>query len=279
MSVVVVFVFLLLATVSAVEPPTGYILDVSIDCGSSVSDSPVIKILSDLDIKAEAHCVGESFKFTTDDNVHHEVTASYTVEGANSNCILRNTKNTHEADVHVLFGTTGGHILTKTQVFTVSCTLDSNGIVSATNLNTQLGRIAHKELVTNVGTSILAGKITLELQDVKEQKITGDTPMDKWVSLYAVSDGTMSETGLKALSCYAKNSNGDEYGILRSGCGDGLVFPKDAGFKTVGKTVRSPYFKSFLVEGDATITYECEYLLCTSECNGSSCDNTVVPPK
>merc|ERR1711872_827953 len=68
--------------------------------------------------------------------------------------------------------------------------------------------------------------------------------------------------------------------------GEGDVIAANRGFRTQSESVaypsffrvaRSSYFKSFLLPGEDTISFECDYILCTDldQCDGLSCSDSV----
>ncbi len=58
---------------------------------------------------------------------------------------------------------------------------------------------------------------------------------------------------------------------MRAGCGDGIIFDKDAGFTTEDLDAESPYFPAFSMRDEEEIRFECNFTLCDSVCDGSSC--------
>ncbi|XP_050399449.2 vitelline envelope sperm lysin receptor isoform X2 [Patella vulgata] len=259
-----------LAMTSAMDIPAGYILDVKPVCGSSVRARPIVKILTDLNIRAVARCANGDLNFTKYDAANYELVGSYV--HSSRGCLFTNHKGTYKLDVAIIYGLPGSGLLSNEQVYTVSCSFNSKAKISASRHQVVGGLVSPHEKLYNVGTSVSSSYITLNVQDIRRNTISTSIPIDKVITLYAVSLGTLKEIGLRAVSCYGIGAtNKKRYAILRAGCGDGQVIPHNTGFITNGRTTRSPYFKSFYVEGDKLVSYECTFQLCTGSCNGSSC--------
>ncbi|KAK6185371.1 hypothetical protein SNE40_007621 [Patella caerulea] len=271
MAIVILSLTLLsLAMTSAMSIPKGYILDVTPVCGSSIRARPVVNILTDLNIRAVARCAKGDMNFTKLDAANYKLIGSYVAR--TKGCLFVNHKGIYKLDVAIMYGLPRSGLLANEQVYTVSCAFNSKAKVTATRHNVVGGLVSPHEKLYNVGTSVSSSYITLNVQDIRRKTISSSIPIDKVVTLYAVSRGTLRERGLRAVSCYGIGAvNKKKYAILRAGCGDGQVIPLNAGFITTGRTTRSPYFRSFYVEGDRLVSYQCTFQLCTGSCNGSSC--------
>jgi len=93
-----------------------------------------------------------------------------------------------------------------------------------------------------------------------------------------------AEHSIKIFNCKAY-TNTMSYYMLLAGCGEGDVIAANRGFRTKAETAyptyfrvaRSSYFKSFLLPGEETISFECDYILCSDleQCDGLSCPDSV----
>ncbi|ESO97220.1 hypothetical protein LOTGIDRAFT_205367 [Lottia gigantea] len=263
--------------IAAVPIPSGYILDVTHECGVSETDNPVITIISDLYIEAKAKCANGDFKFTKISEAKYVLTGTNFVTG--DGCVFFNRHGDHQVEVSVGWSGPGVDIVTDEKKYTISCTFANHGGIDMEDSQTEDGMVRPKELLINVGTEVPSTYISLELRDVKDKPITGSIPMDKHVTLVATTSGIYQNYQIRPVCCFAIGAtNNVHYGILRSGCGDGVIFKKDEGFITDATSARSPYFTSFYVEKDESVTYQCSFIIC-EECSGSSCakgDHSVI---
>ncbi|KAK6196125.1 hypothetical protein SNE40_001411 [Patella caerulea] len=250
-----------------------YIIEVSSTCNSVRGNRPILKILTDYSISAVARCAQGDQNFTTIDGVHYILPASYIA--GNNRCLFYRRGNTFAVDVAVLYGDSSAKLLRHEKMYTISCTFDKNGKQSSGGHKVVEGRMPGQQIQINTGKQISSSSLSLSLQNVNNIDLKGSTlPDNTWVSLFAKSNGANKERGIRATSCDAvggKKGKGKRYAVLRAGCGDGQIFKKQEGFITVGRTSRSPYFKPFYVEGDKFIDFVCNFTICSSSCDGSSC--------
>ncbi|XP_014777558.1 vitelline envelope sperm lysin receptor, partial [Octopus bimaculoides] len=78
-------------------------------------------------------------------------------------------------------------------------------------------------------------------------------------------------TGLITNNCVAKSDRNTQYKILKAGCGDGFIFSSDDGFNTDGSTITSPFFRMFKLMNSDSLTFQCTFTICNSDCDGNSC--------
>jgi len=109
----------------------------------------------------------------------------------------------------------------------------------------------------------------------------GETGRENYMSICKAVDG---EHSIKIFNCRAY-TNALSYYMVLAGCGEGDVIANNRGFRTRAedgypayfRVSRSSYFKSFLLPGEDTISFECDYILCTDleQCDGLSCPDSV----
>ncbi|ESP04894.1 hypothetical protein LOTGIDRAFT_229975 [Lottia gigantea] len=261
-----------LKQVACLDDLDGYIIEASSDCSSLSDDTPTLKILSDFSVMAKARCVDGDQEFETTDGVNYLLPATFT--SGNDRCQLIRRKQMFYVEVVVLFGSKEARILGNSKTYTLVCSFDDKGKSLSDRMSIIEGTFVPGEMVKGYVSSIDSSHITLKLQDVMDNDIGTDISVDNYVSLLATSDGANSEVGLKPISCdVISDKANNRYNILRSGCGLGQFFKKGAGFTTKGKTARSPYFKLIMLDNDDTVQFDCQFALCSGNCDGTSCED------
>ncbi|XP_067659873.1 vitelline envelope sperm lysin receptor-like [Haliotis asinina] len=269
-------VILLVVTVRGAIPP-GYIMEVTLECGSSDVGDGAISILSDLSVQAKAVCAGDKeFPFINLDVVNHILPFSYPTGGTNP-CVFKKKKHTRvfSARVVVFYGQMGSGVHHGKEEYIVTCTFSPAGEDAS-----KMSKITESLLAANAIHGYAGGDssstIILKMVDVLGHNLNGKSvDLGRKVQLKAVNTGT--EPGIRPVSCDAIDSSKARYSILRAGCGDGIVFPKTVGFKTTGKKTQSPYFPAFTINVDPILKFECNFTLCGLQCDGDSCANAPAP--
>jgi len=96
-------------------------------------------------------------------------------------------------------------------------------------------------------------------------------------------------SSIRMQNCRAFEDDLSHY-FLIGGCGEGDVMGNDRGFRTqqedvndgnVTRVSRSAFFKSFLLPDKDSMTFECDYFVCTSieGCDGYSCPDSKSPAR
>ncbi|XP_050391510.1 vitelline envelope sperm lysin receptor [Patella vulgata] len=252
--------------------PHGFTVHVGGNCGVNLqSNSPMIKITSDLNIEAHAECVNGEKSFVSFDRVNYQLKGSF-FSGSNF-CVFkrRNNTNVYTVDIGIAYGESSNTLQRNVMKRTMTCTFDRTGI----RQSSQHGLL--KSLMSPVEVRGDAGKkttstLSLDLYDVSGSRITGAVRNGRTVYLAATADGRNKEVGIRPVTCKAiSTSTRKSAEFLRAGCGVGIIFTHNVGFKTTGRQTRSPYFNIYQVNDDKYIAYECLFTLCFKNCDGSSC--------
>nr|BAB15930.1 vitelline coat protein 42 [Omphalius pfeifferi] len=280
-----------LAAAAVAEIPENYTLKVTPYCGKGAEADARIEIVTDLVIKARLECAGGvNVDFTTTDKVNYVAYVSYPTHSTPHPCVFLKKVNAMVFSVKVLasYGEgprdldcpdpdpegsgdpdVPGLVRMEEGQWTVTCSfgLMGNGKVGK---NVIEGCIAPTELMTNAGPAS-SSSFDLELVDVTGRSLAGqDVHNGRTVQLRGVATSASGVIGIRPVSCFAIDGVA-AYAILRAGCGDGIVFPKDRGFITNGLTTLSPYFMAFEINFASTVTYKCHFVTCDENCDGSSC--------
>ncbi|XP_071085540.1 vitelline envelope sperm lysin receptor-like isoform X1 [Haliotis cracherodii] len=266
----------LLAFVAIVEAdiPAGYILKITPICGANGFTDGSVTVVTDLNADAKAVCAGGlRVPFSTRDGVNFKLPFSYFARKGGRPCVFVRRPNSrmYAAKVIVSYGEPGSLLHQYTEEYTISCSFGTKGKdVSAVQ---KIGKtlMAPKEIQTNVGRKS-GSLISLRMLDVLGNDMTG-VKVNHGRKVCISASVTGPEKGIRPVSCDAIDSSNARYAILRAGCGDGIVFSKNKGFKTVGKITTSPVFRAFSINVDKALKFECNFTLCASRCDGNSCTN------
>ncbi|XP_071081178.1 vitelline envelope sperm lysin receptor-like [Haliotis cracherodii] len=254
--------------------PKGYLLKVTPQCGSSESDEAVIKIVSDLDFKGTAICAGGAkVPFERIDKATALLKVTYGKGGAGKCQFNKRDKvRVYVIKVKVAYGEEGSLVYQAEEERTISCTFDSKNSNQTQGSLITAGLIAPSAL-SNYHGPAATSKLTLQLTDVLGKDMLGRKVWrSRKVQLKGTASGSSGEKGVKPVECDAiGHSSGRRYAVIRAGCGDGIVFPKDAGFITDGLVTRSPFFETFGIENDTALNFQCNFTLCPNKCDGDSC--------
>ncbi|XP_046373716.2 vitelline envelope sperm lysin receptor-like [Haliotis rufescens] len=253
--------------------PADFIVKVSAHCGDGKSNG-FIEVVSDLSVRVTAKCKNGLQLFNKTDGAHCIMPISFKDDGS-ARCVMerREGATVYSARVYVAWGQEGSPIITNAEQYAVSCAFGDYGVRSTAVKDALHGLIAPSELQFHNGPQF-SSSVHLGLVDVKGFALDSNIPAQRKIQIKATTDGKDGEVGLRASSCDVVGINSNErYAILRAGCGDGIIFQKDQGFTTVGKSSFSPYFTSFHLGDDKDIKFDCNFTTCNTSCDGSSCRN------
>ncbi|XP_067665840.1 vitelline envelope sperm lysin receptor-like [Haliotis asinina] len=265
----------LLLTISipvyATDLPSNFIIKVVAHCGDGKSNGN-IEVISDLSVRVTAKCKNGLQLFNATDAAHCILPITFSDNGG-ARCVMekREGATVYTTTVYVAWGEKGSPIITNAEQYVVSCSFGDYGVKSTATKQALHGLIAPSELQFNKGPQ-LSSSIHLGLVDVKGASIGPNIPAQRKIQIKATTDGKDGEVGLRVSSCDVVGVNSKErYAVLRAGCGDGIIFRKDEGFTTVGRSSFSPYFVSFHLGDDKSIKFDCNFTSCNTSCDGSSC--------
>nr|ABE72948.1 vitelline envelope zona pellucida domain 9 [Haliotis discus hannai] len=253
--------------------PTDFIVKVNAHCGDGKSNG-IIEVVSDLSVRVTAKCKNGLQLFNNTDAAHSIMPVSFKDDGS-ARCVMerREGATVYTARVYVAWGQKGSPIITNAEQYAVSCAFGDYGVRSSAVKDALHGLIAPSELQFHNGPQF-SSSVHLGLVDVKGVALASNIPAQRKIQIKATTDGKDGEVGLRASSCDVVGINSKErYAILRAGCGDGIIFQKDQGFTTVGKSSFSPYSTSFHLGDDKDIKFDCNFTTCNTSCDGSSCRN------
>ncbi|XP_046555330.1 vitelline envelope sperm lysin receptor-like [Haliotis rubra] len=267
--------FLCASTVWAAIPK-GYILKAKPACGPDGVSDATITVTSDLEVKAKAKCAGGLVDFQYLDFANLQLSVSYPGRGS-SKCVFKQRPGAkvYSVDVVMSYGEPNNVVHQSTEEVTFTCTFDSKGKSKSPSQKVAESLIAPTVLQQNKGVEATKSTFAIFLTDLVGRPVRDPVSLGRVVQLYATSNGGMNEPGFHPTSCDVLGSKpGTRYSILRGGCGDGIVFPKNTGFYTFGLEAISPYFKALSIAGSTNVKFECNFTVCTQPCDGSSCDST-----
>ncbi|XP_067656583.1 vitelline envelope sperm lysin receptor-like [Haliotis asinina] len=256
--------------------PKGYILKAKPACGPDGISDATITVTSDLEVKAKAKCAGGLVDFKYVDFANLQLVVSYPGRGS-SKCVFKQRPGAkvYTVDVVMSYGEPNNVVHQSTEEVTFTCTFDSKGKSKSPSQKMAESLIAPTLLQQNVGVEATQSTFALYLTDLTGHPVQDPVSLGRVVQLYATSSGGMNEPGFHPTSCDVLGSKpGSRYAVIRGGCGDGIVFPKNAGFYTFGREAISPYFTALSIDGSTNVKFECNFTVCTYPCDGSSCDST-----
>ncbi|XP_046567178.1 vitelline envelope sperm lysin receptor-like [Haliotis rubra] len=256
--------------------PKGYVLKVSSNCGKSESDLAIVTIVADLDFKGTAVCAGNiAVPFERIDKATARLAVKYN-SGGSSKCQFtkRDKVRVYVLHVKVAYGDNGNLVYKAEEERTITCTFDPTNKNETRGSLITAGLIAPGALSNYQGPAVTSN-LKLQLTDVLGKDMVGRKVWrSRKVQLKGTTSGSSGEKGVKPVDCDAiGHSSGKRYAVIRAGCGDGIVFPKDRGFITEGLVTKSPFFESFGIENDTALNFQCNFTLCTKKCDGDSCTN------
>ncbi|XP_046366339.1 uncharacterized protein LOC124142101 [Haliotis rufescens] len=251
-----------------------YILKVKPHCGSSVGAPAYVTGVTDVDADFRAICKnGRKYVFvnTNKDKVNYKLKVKYS-GNANTQCVFnrRQNSNVYVITVQISWGRRGVVVHKHNREYQLSCAFGAKGSDESPTQRIE-GNILAPRIVESFVGSGARSYVKLHLIDVLGRQVYA-LPIGRMVQLRAWSNGQGSEVGVRSVGCDAIGARTNtRFAIIRAGCGDGVVFAKNEGFSTKGLNSTSPYFKAFSLHNDAKIRFECNFTMCTSNCDGNSC--------
>ncbi|XP_046543649.1 LOW QUALITY PROTEIN: vitelline envelope sperm lysin receptor-like [Haliotis rubra] len=251
-----------------------YVLEMKADCPTTPTGSLPVLILTDLNLLVRAYCKDN---YTTLVHSRDEVNFDFDPlfrGNSREECVLnKNTdSNTYILHVDLEYGEPESRVRPIVEPYVITCAYDPHSTRTSNEQGIGRSLIAPKEIQANEGKHG-ASRLKLRVVNIMGKSTPRQMKRGHLVRLAASSDGAGGETGLRATACDAVGNNGVHYAVLRAGCGDGIVFKQTEGFTTKGLNVYSPFFRIFNLKNSISLRFECNYTLCTSNCNGSSCVN------
>lgn len=264
---------LAMSALSRADIPQGYILQVTPTCGADATVDAMIHIITDLQAIAIAVCAnGVTASFITTDKVNFYLPVSYPNQGRHP-CVFQKRHNAlvFVVNVMVAYGEPDDLVHQNEEEYTVTCTFSRTGGDDSLHHNVVEGLIAPTEILSSMGMNS-SSTFTLEMVNVLGDPLVGqNVSLGRIVRLQGVTSAADGEVGLRPVSCFAIDGD-SRYAILRAGCGDGIVFRKDRGFTTTGTKTLSPYFAAFSINHGSVVTFQCIFVTCSKNCDGSSCE-------
>ncbi|XP_067681924.1 vitelline envelope sperm lysin receptor-like [Haliotis asinina] len=256
--------------------PKGYVLKVSSNCGKSESDEAIVTIVADLEFKGTAICAGNiAVPFKRIDKATARLSVKYN-SGGSSTCQFtkRDKVRVYVIHVKIAYGAKGQLVYQAEEERTVTCIFDPTNKNQTQGSLITAGLIAPEVLSKYKGPAVTSS-LKLQLIDVLGKDMLGRKVWrSRKVQLKGTTSGVSGEKGVKPVDCDAiGHSSGKRYAVIRAGCGDGIVFPKNTGFITEGLVTKSPFFETFGIENDTALNFQCNFTLCTKRCDGDSCTN------
>ncbi|XP_067668780.1 vitelline envelope sperm lysin receptor-like [Haliotis asinina] len=253
-------------------PPPGYVFDISPECGTDGISDGYITIMTDTGMEAKAICAGgKEVFFSTEDNVFFGLSVSYPGKGSSPCVFAQKPKaKVFTVEIHVSFGEAGRRLHSPEDEFKLSCSFQPEGEKGSEPLKVAPPASAPVVLQGNKPPKSKS-HIKVIMVDVLGRSLSGvPIAAGKTVRLKAMSL-TAGDKGIQPESCDAVDSKGNKLSMLRDGCGDGMVVPKDKGFTTNGTVALSHFFRLFTINGDPGIRFKCKVLVCSTDCNGFTC--------
>jgi len=168
----------------------------------------------------------------------------------------------------------------------ITCNYGLGGQQQSENTDTNEGNLVPRQPVWDTANDATTEDlVSLTVYGTDNQEVS-TAYLGAYIQLRAfISDNDADgEHSIKIFNCKAY-TNTMSYYMLLAGCGEGDVIASNRGFRTKAevdypaffRVSRSSYFKSFLLPGEDTISFECDYILCTDldQCDGLSCPNSV----
>ncbi|XP_046557515.1 vitelline envelope sperm lysin receptor-like [Haliotis rubra] len=268
---IVLMVFGLMVLVRAPAPP-GYVFDISPECGTDGVSDGFVTIMTDTGMEAKAICAGgKEVIFSTEDFVFFGLPISYPGKGSSPCVFAKKPKaKVFTVEIHVSFGEAGQRLHSPEDEFKLSCSFQPEGEKGSEPLQIAPPVSAPVVLQGNKPPKSKS-HIKVVMVDVLGRSLSGvPIAAGKTVRLKAMSL-TAGDKGIQPVSCNAVDSKGNKLSMLRDGCGDGMVIPKNKGFKTKGTASLSHFFRLFTINGDPGLRFECKVLVCSTECDGFTC--------
>jgi len=168
----------------------------------------------------------------------------------------------------------------------ITCNYGLGGQQQSSDTDTNEGNLVPRQPVWDTANDATTeDEVTLTVYGTDNQEVS-TAYLGAYIQLRAfISDNAADgEHSIKIFNCKAYTQTMSYY-MLLAGCGEGDVIANNRGFRTKAevdyadffRVSRSSYFKSFLLPGEDTISFECDYILCTDldQCDGLSCADSV----
>ncbi|XP_067662151.1 vitelline envelope sperm lysin receptor-like isoform X2 [Haliotis asinina] len=268
-AVVTVLQLLLLLNMTLAIPP-GYVLEVKHTCGATLKEDSQVTILTDLNVGVSVECKGEIIAIKSSDNVNYNFKVAY--EGdPKKKCVFKTRKHAGIRMVllNIKWSEPREMVKTKQEQYLITCTLDPHAVNQTVKHETKEGLLGPTELQQQMGPPSTSTYF-LKVSDIYGRPIKTHVAIGRKVQLWARMKAANKEKGVRAVSCNAVAGK-MSYPILRGGCGDGIVFPRNQGFITRGVIIRSPFFGAFKLRNEPFISFTCNFTSCKNKCDGDSC--------
>ncbi|XP_067651212.1 vitelline envelope sperm lysin receptor-like [Haliotis asinina] len=251
-----------------------YVLEMKAKCPPSPTGSLPVRILTDLNLQVRVYCKDNyTTVILSPDEVNFEVDPLFS-GNSREKCVLnkKTDSNTYVLYVDLEYGEPQTQIRPVVEPYVITCAYDPHSTRTSNKQGIGRSLIAPKEIQANEGKRG-ASHLKLRVVNIMGKSTPKKMKRGRLVRLAATSDGVGGEKGLRATACDAVGNNGVHYAVLRAGCGDGIVFKQTEGFTTEGLNVYSPFFHIFNLKNSISLSFQCNYTLCTKKCDGSSCVN------
>nr|UNY67742.1 VEZP15 [Haliotis tuberculata] len=270
------------------QVPEGYIVDVKQKCGKEGTQSKVC-VMTDLTVFIQLECRGgHRYNVTLVNSVNYCADVYFTGDDT-KRCVYPKRHDARLYCVKVMVnvvnkeGSTAG--INRLLRYTMTCTYDENGEQASGKSSIVEQYHAPKGVNGHAGSKTKMG-VTLLLTDIRGVPVSSGIPIDKTVCLKVVLDNSTGLlVGSKPLtlfpvSCEAIGATtGQRHAFIRSGCGDGIIINKTAGFSMMPRIALSPYFKFFALENDNSFRIMCNFTLCSNCVGKNSCSGSAAKPR
>nr|UNY67733.1 VEZP5 [Haliotis tuberculata] len=249
----------------------GMLIKVQSDCSKTRNGVSTISLYADKPVVVKFVCKGGVVVSPkTRDGVKYVQTAAF-VPGAGPSCLFEKMAKTkvYKLKVVVAKETKGGIVvMNDNRQFLVTCRYAFGSNSTSVKELIDVGHHIFEEIFKNRGTRLRTIPVKLATVDVIGRPVK-DVSLGRIVRIRAKIKGSQ---GLRPVSCVAFNGV-QEYRILLGGCGDGIVFQKNSGFKVRGRIIDSPFFLAFRLQGSMHMGFKCNFTVCrnAAKCDGNSC--------
>ncbi|ESO98787.1 hypothetical protein LOTGIDRAFT_114180, partial [Lottia gigantea] len=244
-----------------------HVISVQPSCSKTMDGITSIHVLTDLDVHVEAECNDRFLaQFSTVNYVDWFLNSTYQGNPLLS-CVFMNVSNSFILFLSVSWAEPG-EIMLNHDIYMITCVMDDHGKTASDVKTIKQGLLGPREIQSHMGGDASSG-FSLELTDVRGDALGNIVPIGRRVRLTANILGAADENGIRAVSCDAVGGD-STYKILRGGCGDGMVIPKNIGFTTTGLKSESPVFTTFRLAKSKTVSFQCNFTTCVTNCDGVS---------
>ncbi|ESO89843.1 hypothetical protein LOTGIDRAFT_233996 [Lottia gigantea] len=272
-----VFILIICSVVEAQYDASDYIINVDFVCPKEADGTMQITVETDIpDTLPFAYCRDPFTYYYMEINANDNYVIDVSFSGADlDGCVFTKAESGEIYTLEVYVPLAGGIFTSEDLPHLVMCSFeDTSQEISDSTIFSDSAQPIEESLHTmgKVGDS----NVDLYLENILQERVTAGVALGSSIRIVAELKGDIpGEESFQAISCKAV-SNNDEYALLLGGCGDGIIVARNKGFKTEGKKVTSPYFRSFRIRGSKTLSFDCTFALCKSNCDGDSCPNASV---